>query len=653
MPNVDRRVTVLAVSLLLVFSGGVIAYWGHTAGGSVEVRDVQFQSADGTQMSGHLYVPPGVSAEDPAPGVLAVHGYVNTKGVQAPFATEYARRGYVVLALDQTGHGGSAPPAFAGGFGGPAGLAYLNERPMVSDEVAVTGHSMGGWAITAAAASDPDGYDAALYQGSAPGPIAGLPVPNGTAEFPRNTGIVFSEYDEFHWLMWPGSANAATAEGTQKMQRVFGTDATVEEGRTYGSIDDGTARRLYTPATTHPGDHISTNAVADSVDWIQRTLPGGESPPPSNQVWYWKEVGTFLALLGGMLFVFPAGGLLLERDAFDAVEQTVPPAVAERDAGWYVSALLATLIPALTYFPTTVAGDSFVPILPNWLFPQQLTNAVVLWALVNTVVIVGLVGAWHVRRVADDGQLGRFVLPGVLVVGALTLVGASVADFVATGQDLLGVPAVIGTLLVGVTLGGWALSRESPAGDGESSPYGLSLPRGWASLSRSVGLAFGVVGGVYALSLLVDAVFNVDFRVWFVAFRLLTPWQFRAFVAYLPLLFVFFLAVGVLLHGRLRTRETTASLPRAMVSNVVILAGGMTVLLALQYGALFASNSLPIPQLALYAIVGLPFVPALALIAIVSTYFFHRTGRVWTGALINTLLIGWFLVGSTATQAAL
>jgi hypothetical protein len=41
------------------------------------------------------------------------------------------------------------------------------------------------------------------------------------------------------------------------------------------------------------------------------------------------------------------------------------------------------------------------------------------------------------------------------------------------------------------------------------------------------------------------------------------------------------------------------------------------------------------------------------LIAIVSTYFFHRTGRVWTGALINTLLTGWFLVGSTATQAAL
>ncbi|MFC5369171.1 alpha/beta hydrolase family protein [Salinirubrum litoreum] len=652
MVAVDRRVTVLVLSLLLVFSGGVIGYWGHTAGGTVEVRDVQFQSADGTQMSGHLYVPAGVSADDPAPGVLAVHGYVNTKGVQAPFATEYARRGYVVLALDQTGHGGSAPPAFAGGFGGPAGLAYLNDRPMVTERVAVTGHSMGGWAITAAAASDPDGYDAALYQGSAPGPIAGLPVPNGTAEFPRNTGVVFSEYDEFHWLMWPGSASAATAEETQKMQEFFGTDATVEEGRTYGSIEDGTARRLYTPATTHPGDHISTNAVADSVDWIQRTLPGGESPAPSNQVWYWKEVGTFLALLGGMLFVFPAGGLLLDREPFSSLQATVPQAATERDAGWHVSALLATLIPAVTYFPTVVAGDSFVPLAPNWLFPQQLTNAVVLWALVNTVVIAGLVGAWHVRRTAED-RVGRLIVPAVLVGSALGIVVASVADFLVTGQDLLGLPTVVGTLLVGVTLGGWLLTRGSATDRAASTAYGLSLPQGWGSLTRSVGLAVGVVGGVYALSLVVDALFNVDFRVWFVAFRLLTPWQFQAFVAYLPLLFVFFVAVGVLLHGRLRTRATTDSLRRAMVINSVILTGGMALLLALQYGVLFTSNALPIPQLALYAIVGLPFVPALPLIAVVSTYFFHRTGRVWTGALVNALLITWFLVGSTATQAVL
>ncbi len=79
----------------------------------------------------------------------------------------------------------------------------------------------------------------------------------------------------------------------------------------------------------------------------------------------------------------------------------------------------------------------------------------------------------------------------------------------------------------------------------------------------------------------------------------------------------------------------------------------MTLLLAVQYAVLFTSHALLIPQLALYTIVGLPFVPAPALIAVISTHLFHRTGRIWPGALINTLLIGWFLAGSTATQAAL
>ena len=38
------------------------------------------------------------------------------------FAIEFARRGYVVLALDQTGHGYSGGAAFSNGFGGPDGL---------------------------------------------------------------------------------------------------------------------------------------------------------------------------------------------------------------------------------------------------------------------------------------------------------------------------------------------------------------------------------------------------------------------------------------------------------------------------------------------------------------------------------------------------
>lgn len=581
------------LSLVLVLGGGALGYWGHTAGDSVTVQDVRFEGTNGTTMSGHLYVPEGVSAESPAPGVLAVHGYVNTKQVQSPFATEYARRGYVVLALDQTGHGGSEPPAFANAFGGPDGLAYLQSRSMVeNDSVALSGHSMGGWAITAAAAVHPQKYNAAVYQGSGPGPIPGFPIPNatapnGSATFPRNVGVVFAEYDEFHWLMWGAAASdSATVLNADKTRAVFGTDDTVEEGRVYGSVGAGSARRLTTPATSHPGTHLSTAAVADSVEWLQRTVPTETDLSPTNQVWYWKELGTLLALFGAVLFVFPAGSLLLDRDPFSAAVATVPEAVTERSGWWYANAAVAALLPALTYYPAMILGDQVLS--ANALFPQTLTNGVAIWALVNTLLVVAFVGIWHVRR---DGN-------------------------------------------------GDAVAR-----------YGLGTGDNGGGVARALGVAVVVVGAVYLSLLAVDTLFNVDYRFWFVALKLLQPWHLGAFLLYLPVFGGFFVALGVLLHGRLRTPEASTSLRRAMATNAAVVVGGFVLLVAVQYVPLVLGHALAAPALALYAIVSLSFLPVLTLAALLSTYFYHRTGRVWTGAFLNAVLVTWFLVAGTATQA--
>nr|WP_254522405.1 hypothetical protein [Natrinema caseinilyticum] len=54
---------------------------------------------------------------------------------------------------------------------------------------------------------------------------------------------------------------------------------------------------------------------------------------------------------------------------------------------------------------------------------------------------------------------------------------------------------------------------------------------------------------------------------------------------------------------------------------------------------------LPVP---IYTIIALQFLALLPVIAAVSTYFFHRTGRIWIGAFVNTLLITWLIVASQA-----
>ena len=56
------------------------------------------------------------------------------------------------------------------GYGGPDGLRYLRGLDVVDkDNIGLEGHSMGGWAVLAAAAAMPDSYKAMVLEGSATG----------------------------------------------------------------------------------------------------------------------------------------------------------------------------------------------------------------------------------------------------------------------------------------------------------------------------------------------------------------------------------------------------------------------------------------------------------------------------------------------------
>ena len=233
-PRVSVHHVLIGIGLMLVVLGGFTAHEIQTVGGSVRVESVHFPSADGKRLSALLYTPDGVDATHKAPGILAVHGYINSRETQSGFAIEFARRGYVVLALDQSGHGFSRPPAFANGFGGPDALAYLRALDTVDpDNIGLEGHSMGGWAVLAAAAAQPDGYKAMVLEGSAPGSFG---APQGTQTFPRNLAVVFSAYDEFSDLMWgvPTGAEVvrvAEAERDFRHARTGGAGETVRLSR--------------------------------------------------------------------------------------------------------------------------------------------------------------------------------------------------------------------------------------------------------------------------------------------------------------------------------------------------------------------------------------------------------------------------------------
>ncbi|MCC7210092.1 MAG: alpha/beta fold hydrolase [Anaerolineae bacterium] len=586
--KIRRLVVLLVISLVLVLGGGLLASAAQTAGGAVKIQDVRFTGSNGAQMSALLYIPAGVTAENPAPGILAVHGYINSRETQDGFAIEFARRGYVVLALDQTGHGYSDPPAFARGFGGPDGLRYLRSLDIVdTDNIGMEGHSMGGWTILAAAAVAPDDYKAMVLEGSSTGEPFAAP---GTADWPRNVAVVFSEWDEFSLLMWGVETPPAMVDG-EKLKTLFNTTDTVEIGRLYGSIEDGTARQLYMPRGTHPNDHISTEAIGYAIEWMQKTLDGGNGLPPSDQIWYWKEIGTFIALIGGVLFLFPFGGLLLRTGFFRDLRAPVPDAKPATGVMWWIAAALTIFIPVLTYFWLQNRGAEWFPTGSFW--PQQITTGIMTWAVGNGLITLILFLVWHF-------QTNRRA-------------GATAENYGLTWD---------GRLRLGMIL-------------------------------KSLLLAICVTLGFYVLLALSDWAFKTDFRLWVLAFKPPSFFQFQVSLAYLIPFGFFFLMASIALNGQLRRARadgTPQPMWRAMLLNVALMAVGILILLLIQYIPVISSGRpLPLAE-PLLTIVAFQFVPLLAIVALILTYFFHKTGRVYTGAFIAALLITIYIVAGQATQ---
>ena len=404
----------LIVGLLLLLGGATLAQRVQSGGGTIAVQDVRFTGASGTRMSALLYVPPNARGDTPAPGILAVHGYINSRETQSGFAIELARRGYVVVALDQTGHGFSAPPAFTNGFGGPDGLTYLRSLKVVDPErIGLEGHSMGGWAVLSAAAAQPQAYRAVVLEGSAPG-VFGAPA--GTADFPRNVAAVFSAFDEFAELMW-GVPLATSVGAADKLLDLFNATALVEAGRVYGDVAQGTARVWLMPDVTHPGDHHSRAAIGHAIDWFEQTIGAPNALPSDDQVWYWKELGTFSMLIAVVVLLigFTSNALPLTGvpTAGDPQRGQTPPRNIDRIG---VAALI--LLPAITYLPLFKLAEVLLP--PNGLFPQQITNGVTLWLIGNALLTV----LW--LRVRRGGDTIPFDLRTIARAFVAALVGVGV-----------------------------------------------------------------------------------------------------------------------------------------------------------------------------------------------------------------------------------
>ena len=422
----------------------------------------------------------------------------------------------------------------------------------------------------------PDAYKAMVLEGSSTGkPFAA----EGTPTWPRNLAVVFSQYDEFSQIMW-GSEYPRNVPQSAKLAAVFGVPGPIEPGTTYGDIGKGTARVLYTPAITHPADHFSHEAIGHSLDWFSRTLTGGTPLPSSDQIWFRKEIGTLIALIGFLVLLLGTFDLLLAWSAFaplrivpaqsDATSDVLP-----KGGRWWAAFWISALLPAVTYYPGFAIGNAWLP--ASRFLPQIFTTQIMTWALLNTAITLALLPLLP-KRAPRKGVAGQAVLIALATVA-------------------VGVVAV------------------------------------W----------------------LADVLFKIDLRFWVVALKLPSATQLMIMLIYLVPFTLFFIVALRTLHANF-SRLDAPPLGH-YITTVLVLSLGFVLLIGGQYLAMWLGGKLinPFPTspvVPLSTIIGIQFIPLLAAVAVISTFTWRRTGTSLPGALICGLLVTWYIVAGTATQAA-
>ena len=636
MMNKKKYVLFLCIAVALVLLGSLGAYLVHTSGGKVKITDMTYVTEDGARMSALLYVPDSVSVENPAPAIVSIHGYNNTREVQDINAVELSRRGYVVIAIDSYDHGGSsfADPRINKGvapdMGAYSALQYLGTLPYVdAKRIGMVGHSLGGSNVQLGAlrAFAKQEKNPAIIVPKVVVPTSQALIPNKEVtdmllnKYPVNVCAVFGRFDEWANNMWQVrsgidinmSKKAIAGMGFPGAEYgayyTVGINKKLTREEAIATAAEGKLRVIYQPQIEHPKTHFSTVAVGYILDAFDITLKGGkEILPTTEQSWPWKQFFTLLVMVGFFLFVIPFAFLMLEIPYFKTIIQPEPVApsimTTAKNKIIYWIIFIICLLPApllfnwATGYPIAIKSmDRFVPtVFPlNSYFQMPCIN--------GTVLIVTLVGA----------------------------------------------------ILLAIFIGTYFLFMKKNKVTFDN----LGVRMSGGNIGKSALLAVIIFLATYSLLVIINFFFLSDARFWVFSIKTLTPIKFWILLKYLPFFLFFYLINSLTLNSftRIRGASETKNIVLMILANTT----GLAVLTILDYTWLFNTGvklfpSVPFPPNMTSALAGLfvwNFLFILPLATVFARLLFRKTGSIWLGGFVNALIVTLFSISNTVAGAGI
>ena len=677
----NKALIVLIIGLVVILLGSILAQTFNTSMYSVNVSRISFETERGT-LSGLLYMPKDASASNPKPTLVTTHGYLNSAEMQDAPAIEMSRRGYVVLALDMYDHGHSTGNADnTGNFltFWPTSIldavTYMYQQPYVlKDEagngiIAVSGHSMGGFSSSMALYYDELSYMATgvrmIYAGLSAGSDysytawLGLDINTAAANFGgRTVGKIAAQYDEFFFNAAgsSGTVNKKDYVSTTEGQTFLETISYDAEGNTvldpsvtsntWYNTSDGGKRIIFQPEEIHPWNHFSTTTTAHMVHFYNEAFADYQgllkNIDADNQLWWLKEACELVAMVGFFMVIFALAALLLKvpflkKAVTNEPALTAPVTSARGRAGSVILFIVAMLIPAVIYSAMNGSVTAEARRWLSWVGIIAVVAAVIAliialasktehkksWVSGSILTILAGIGLWYLTGKAGIPNNQIFKGPTVSTIATWAVVCACIGIIIMVAGHLLGSKKENGATLAN---------------------YGL--PINIMGIISGLVIAIIVSVAAYVLVFAVDGIFKVDFRIWTFAFKSFEWSAIPAALAYMPLFLIYYLEMGAAAVSNTSSEKLQGfwGYVLAALTNM----GGIGLWLVLQYGKLFATGSAFYPGEALSGILLQALVPTLAIASCLTKYLYKKTGNIYAGAFLNTILMTIMTVANTA-----
>ncbi|MBR2606176.1 MAG: alpha/beta hydrolase [Clostridia bacterium] len=661
----------LGLLLICAFVALTIANGIQTDHGNIVVTEGVIDAYRGEGGAEHLgmltyklYTPRTATAENKAPGVLLLHGYQNDRETNAAYAIELARRGVVVLSLDEYGHGFSEPGLRERGYvnhtvkvnygeesvelgtykkaggtvryrllmnfsnlsffndyyskdedgnaiydsscGGAAAYAVLATMDNVdSTRLGISGHSMGtwaGWSVAAAfAGTEYEPRATVLQCGEL---FRDSVYDTGKIHF-NNVLLLQAKWDEFSYFRdYKRTVDDDLLKSDLRCEFLGTTADKAAWDTTFGSFEDGTARRMELLYTNHRLTTHNARGLAVALDWFKAAF-GPESMndlASTDQTAMGKEWLVLFAMLVTLLAMVPLAELLLTIPFFAAIVQPLPPKanIKPRDK-WWKGAIITMLIAGLTYPFMTQLGHALLP-LPEGIFRMTVGNGFIGWySLLIIVMLVTSLTAWRKAKKTEtfDGFYG-------MGLGA------------------------------------------------EKEPRKIS----WKLLGKSALLVLCLLGMVYAVVALAGCLYLLDLRFIWPFFKTFTWARLGQFCVYLPLFALFFLLNNSKIMASMRTEATYEPGAKGFLGswwrNALMMVGGVLLIVLIEYIPFFLGIG-PGADVIFGSTFGGPFmsllilfVPQVLVFSLLCTWLYRRTGSVFPGALLVASLAAWIVTGGSA-----